>query len=133
MALVRRYRSSLAVGWVAAPVVLVLNLSGLSAEAAAMFLRIVLLVTPLLACTTAGVACLRGAGDTRTGMWVMILVNAINVGLSWSLVRGFGPLPALGFPGIAIGTAYRRGGRRAGRPGRPGARALRAPDSRWGG
>ncbi len=98
--------AALVIGWVAAPrFVRVLNLSGLSADAAAMFLRIVLLVTPLLACTTAGVACLRGAGDTRTGMWVMILVNAINVGLSWSLVRGFGPLPALGFRGIAIGTA----------------------------
>ena len=96
----------LAAGWVAVPhIVLVLNLTGLSAEAAAMFLRIVLLATPLLACTTAGIACLRGVGDTRTGMWVMILVNAINVGLSWSLVKGFGPLPALGFKGIAIGTA----------------------------
>jgi putative MATE family efflux protein len=100
----------LVVGWVASPrIVRVLNLSGLSAEAAAMFLRIVLLVTPLLACTTAGIACLRGVGDTRTGMWIMILVNAINVGLSWSLVGGFGPLPALGFRGIAIGTASGEG------------------------
>ena len=65
----------------------------------------VLLVTPLLACTTAGVACLRGVGDTRTGMWVMILVNAVNVTLSWSLVRGVGPIPRLGFAGIAIGTS----------------------------
>jgi putative MATE family efflux protein len=69
----------------------------------------VLAVTPLLACTMSGIACLRGAGDTRTGMWVMILVNAINVGLSWTLVRGLGPLPALGFPGIALGTACGEG------------------------
>src|SRR5262249_37844309 len=74
----------LAAGWFAAPwLVRVLNLTGSSAESAALFLRIVLTVTPLLACTTAGVACLRGAGDTRTGMWVMVLVNAINVALSW--------------------------------------------------
>jgi len=82
-----------------------LNLSGPSAQSATMFLRIVLMITPLLACTTAGVACLRGVGDTRTGMWVMILVNAVNAALSWTLVRGFGPIPSLGFPGIAIGTA----------------------------
>ena len=101
---------TLAVGWTVAPgVVRLLNLSGLSATASARFLRIVLMVTPLLACTTVGVACLRGAGDTRTGMWVMILVNAINVALSWSLVRGFGPIPALGFSGIAIGTAVGEG------------------------
>jgi putative MATE family efflux protein len=98
--------AALAAGWVAAPTLArVLNLEGRSAEAAALFLRIVLAVTPLLACTTVGIACLRGAGDTRTGMSVMILVNAINVALSWSLVRGIGPVPAVGFAGIALGTA----------------------------
>jgi putative MATE family efflux protein len=102
--------TTLAVGWVAAPwVIRGLSLSGLSADAAVLYLRIVLVVTPLLACTTAGIACLRGAGDTRTGMWVMILVNVINIALSWSMVRGFGPLPALGFPGIALGTACGEG------------------------
>jgi putative MATE family efflux protein len=97
-------------GWLAAPrIVRLLNLTGLSADSAAVFLRIVLAVTPLLACTAAGIACLRGAGDTRTGMWVMILVNAINVAVSWSLVRGIGPVPALGFAGIAVGTACGEG------------------------
>jgi putative MATE family efflux protein len=42
-------------------------------------------------------------------MWVMLLVNAINVGLSWSLVQGLGPFPRLGFPGIATGTAVGEG------------------------
>jgi putative MATE family efflux protein len=96
----------LVTGWAAAPwVVRVLNLSGLSAESATRFLRIVLMVTPLLACTSAGIASLRGAGDTRTGMWVMIAVNAINVTVGWTLVLGLGPFPALGFTGIAVGTA----------------------------
>ena len=101
---------TLAVGWGGAPaLVRVLNLTGLSATTAVLFLRIVLTITPLLACTTVGVACLRGSGDTKTGMWVMVLVNAINVGLSWSLVQGFGPFPKLGFAGIAIGTACGEG------------------------
>jgi putative MATE family efflux protein len=96
----------LAAGGLAAPaIVRAMNLEGVAADAGALFLRIVLLVSPLLACTAAGVACLRGAGDTRTGMWVMILVNVINVTMSWSLVRGLGPLPRLGFAGIAAGTA----------------------------
>jgi putative MATE family efflux protein len=100
----------MAVGMAVVPgVVRLLNLAGPSADLATLFLRIVLTITPLLACTTVGIACLRGAGDTRTGMWVMILVNAINVGLSWSLVQGFGAFPRLGFPGIAIGTACGEG------------------------
>jgi putative MATE family efflux protein len=96
----------LVAGWPLAPaIVRAMNLEGTDASRAALFFRIVLLVTPMLACTAVGVACLRGAGDTRTGMWVMALVNTINITLSWSLVRGYGPLPELGFAGIAIGTA----------------------------
>src|SRR5262249_40006713 len=101
---------ALIVSFATAPMIVrLLNLTGTTAESAALFLRIVLAITPLLACETVGVACLRGAGDTRTGMWVMILVNAINMAMSWTLMRGWGPLPALGFPGIAIGTACGEG------------------------
>ncbi|WP_406695385.1 MATE family efflux transporter [Singulisphaera sp. Ch08] len=102
--------ATFAIGWLTAPtIVWALNLTGLAATNATLFLKIVLTITPLLACTTVGVACLRGAGDTRTGMWVMILVNAINVVLSWSLLQGFGPFPKLGFAGIALGTAIGEG------------------------
>jgi len=98
------------VGWASVPwVVNVLNLGGRAGLEAVRFLRIVLTVTPLLACTTVGVACLRGAGDTRTGMWVMVFVNAVNAALSWSLVRGLGPFPAMGLSGIATGTACGEG------------------------
>lgn len=99
-----------ALSWPLAPqVVRGLALAGDPADSAASFLRIVLPTAPLLACTTVGIACLRGAGDTRAGMWVMILVNAINVSVSWSLVVGFWPLPAVGFRGIAVGTACAEG------------------------
>ena len=87
----------------------VLDLRGTAGAFAVQYLRIVLAAAPLVACTTVGIALLRGAGDTRTGMWVMILVNAINVVTSWSLVVGFGPLPAMGFRGIATGTALAEG------------------------
>ncbi len=98
------------VGWLVAPGLIgALNLGGRSAFEAARFLRIVLLVTPLLATTTVGIACLRGAGDTRTGMWVMVLVNAVNASVSWTLVRGLGPFPAIGLAGIASGTALGEG------------------------
>lgn len=60
---------------------------------------------PLTAVLLIGNAALRGAGDTRTPMLVMGLVNLVNVTLSWSLVYGLGPLPALGVLGAGIGSA----------------------------
>lgn len=86
-----------------------MNLTGLAADSAARYLRIVGAVMPLLACTSVGNACLRGAGDTRTGMKVMVLMNVVNIGLSWLLAVGWGPVPALGLTGIAAGTACGEG------------------------
>ena len=86
-------------------IVIAMNLTGLAAESSARFLRIVGAVIPLLACTTVGNACLRGAGDTRTGMKVMVLMNLVNIGLTWLLAVGWGPIRPLGLTGIAIGTA----------------------------
>ena len=102
--------AAVAIGTAAAPAIIAaLNLRGAAAVEATAFLRIVLLITPLLASEAVGVACLRGAGDTRTGMWVMALVNAINVAVSWTLVAGLSPWPSLGLRGIAIGTACGEG------------------------
>ena len=97
-------------GEVVAPwLVQTLNLQGNPAADATLFLRVVLLSVPLGAIMAAGIACLHGVGDTRTGMWVMFLVNAVNVGLAWPLVRGLGPIPACGFSGIVAGTAISEG------------------------
>src|SRR5262249_43980832 len=53
----------------------------------------------------AGIACLVGAGDTRTGLWVLGGVALINLPLAWLLSRGLGPFVGLGFQGISLGTA----------------------------
>lgn len=100
----------LVVGIPAAPwIVDRLALDARASSLATLYLRIILLATPLLACQAVGIACLRGAGDTRTGLKVMVLVNAINVSLSWTLVRGVGTIPSLGLAGIAVGTAVGHG------------------------
>lgn len=57
-----------------------------------------------------GTACLRGVGDTRTPLYVMLGANAVNVLLTWLLVSGNMGLPALGVAGAAIGTAVARSG-----------------------
>lgn len=96
--------------WLAAPALIAgLGLRDAAAAGAVEYLRIILVALPLMTCELVGNACLRGAGDTRTGMTIMVLVNAVNVGLSWSLVRGWGPFPALGLAGVATGTAVAEG------------------------
>jgi putative MATE family efflux protein len=56
-----------------------------------------------------GIACLRGAGDTRSGLFCMAMVNAFNVVLSTCLVTGLGPCPSWGWDGLAVGTAVGHG------------------------
>lgn len=82
-----------------------LGLEGNAARSAVIFVRVIAISAPLIAGSVAGVACLRGSGDTRTGMWVVVLVNVINVSVSWLLVKGWGPIPPQGIAGVAIGTA----------------------------
>jgi zinc transport system permease protein len=53
----------------------------------------------------AGIACLVGAGDTLSGLWIRAGVAVFNVPLAWGFFHGFGPFPAMGFVGIALGTA----------------------------
>ena len=94
------------VGELVAPALIqTLSLQGNAATDATLFLQVVLVTMPLGGVMAAGIACLHGVGDTRTGMWIMVLVNLINVLLAWPLVRGLGPIPACGFPGIIAGTA----------------------------
>jgi putative MATE family efflux protein len=56
-----------------------------------------------------GTAALRGMGDTRTPLYVMLGVNGINILLSWLLINGNIGAPALGVEGTAISAAVARG------------------------
>src|SRR5512136_1548989 len=52
-----------------------------------------------------GNAVMRGAGDTRTPLLVMLAVNVINIGVAWSLTQGVAGLPKLGVVGSGLGAA----------------------------
>jgi MATE family, multidrug efflux pump len=82
-----------------------LNLEGESARLAGDFLRVQFALLVFQVLEQVGVACLIGAGDTRTGLVVMAGVATANIPLAWTLGFGFDPIPALGFVGIALGTA----------------------------
>jgi putative MATE family efflux protein len=84
----------------------------LETDAAALtvrYLNILVPIIPLMMLEQVGIACLRGAGDTRTGLAIKVLVNVVNTGLSVVLLLGWGPFPKLGWEGIAIGTAAGHG------------------------
>ncbi len=50
-----------------------------------------------------GNASLRGAGDTRTPLYVMLVVNVVNVVVAWTAINGPFGLPQLGVVGSALG------------------------------
>ncbi len=93
-------------GIFAAPsVIALLGLTGDAAAFAVQFLRPLLGLLVFQVLEQAGIACLIGAGDTRTGPIVSGLVALLNIPLAWCMFHGLGPIPPLGFTGIAFGTA----------------------------
>ncbi|WP_238602568.1 MATE family efflux transporter [Fimbriiglobus ruber] len=81
-----------------------LNLEGEGAAHAVAYLNPLAVLLPCYMIEVGGIACLVGAGDTRTGLKVLATVVFINVPLAWGFSHGTGPFPDLGFVGIAWGT-----------------------------
>jgi putative MATE family efflux protein len=75
----------------------------------ATYMRIASMVFALSALMFVGNACLRGAGDTRTTMMVMAVVNVLNIVVAWTAINGPFGLPKLGVAGSALGAAVGRG------------------------
>lgn len=105
-----------------------LTKSDRGAEAFATYLQIVALGTPFMAVLAAGIAALRGAGDSMRPLWAMVAVNVVNVVASWLLcgedlgrvvhqggavtteVIFSNPSPVrMGIGGIALGTVIANG------------------------
>ncbi|HMC10807.1 MAG TPA: MATE family efflux transporter, partial [Pirellulaceae bacterium] len=84
---------------------ILMGLKGTAAAAAERYLTIEFCVLPAVMVERVAIACLRGAGDTVSGLVTMAIVNVINMGCSYALCVGLGPLPELGWTGIALGTA----------------------------
>jgi len=59
---------------------------------------------PLSAMLYAGSASLTGAGDTRTPMIIMLIVNMVNAAVAYTLINGPGPFPELKVLGSGLGA-----------------------------
>jgi putative MATE family efflux protein len=82
----------------------ILGLEGPTVDVSVEYLRPLAGMLPFYMIEVGGIACLVGAGDTRTGLKVLATVAAVNVPLAWGLSHGAWGLPDLGFLGIAWGT-----------------------------
>jgi putative MATE family efflux protein len=78
------------------------------APLATRYLQISSFGMPLTGVTFLLNAALRGAGDTKTPLLVMLLVNGLNILISWVLVGGQFGLAPLGVDGAAWGSTVGR-------------------------
>lgn len=95
-----------AVTWLGAPLLADwMTPDEVSAALARRYVSYILLAVPAMMIEQIGTACLRGAGDTFSGLAARVVLNVVNVSVSSALVTGALGLPRLGIAGLAIGTA----------------------------
>ncbi len=82
-----------------------MQLKGEAHRFAVEYLEVVAVTIPLLAVSQISAACLKGAGDMVSGFLVKGVVVLVNIVVSTMLVTGWGPVEAVGWKGIAMGTA----------------------------
>lgn len=68
------------------------------------YLRVIFIAMPAMLLLVLVMTALRGAGDTMTPLWFMVLSVVLDGGLNPLFIRGFGPQPALGIAGSAWAT-----------------------------
>jgi MATE family, multidrug efflux pump len=88
-------------------IIALLGVTGIEADLAASYIRVYSLTMPAAGAASAMTAAMRGAGDARRPLLVMLVVNGANILAAWTLMNG---IPALGIPpigvvGSAIGAA----------------------------
>ncbi|HEX8623388.1 MAG TPA: MATE family efflux transporter [Allosphingosinicella sp.] len=92
-------------GWLLAPAIL--DLLGTPADAAPLalaYLRVIFIAMPPALIMISWMMALRGAGDSLTPLWFMILAVLLDSGLNPVFILGLGPAPRLGIAGAATAT-----------------------------
>jgi putative MATE family efflux protein len=93
------------VGWLLAPSLLRLLATPEASRVQALsYLRVIFATMPFGTLSMMLGMGLRGSGDAKTPLHSMILTVALDVVLNPLLIRGFGPIPALGIAGSALST-----------------------------
>ena len=92
-------------GYFLAPAILhLLGTPAAAAPLALAYLRVIFLAMPALLLLTMLMMTLRGAGDSMTPLWFMLVAVVLDSGLNPVFIRGLGPAPRLGIAGSATAT-----------------------------
>jgi putative MATE family efflux protein len=92
-------------GYFLAPAILhLLGTPGDAAPLALAYLRVIFLAIPALLLLTLLMMALRGAGDSLTPLWFMLVAVVLDSGLNPFFIRGWGPFPRMGIAGSAMST-----------------------------
>jgi len=93
-------------GWFLSPAILALL--GTPADAAPLalaYLRVIFIAMPTMILMALLMMALRGAGDSITPLWFMIVSVLLDSGLNPVFILGLGPAPKMGIAGSATATA----------------------------
>jgi putative MATE family efflux protein len=92
-------------GWFLSPAILsLLGTPGPAAPLALAYLRVIFLAMPALLLLTMLMMSLRGAGDSLTPLWFMLVAVLLDSGLNPVFILGLGPAPRMGIAGSATAT-----------------------------
>ena len=86
------------------PLLRVMGAEPAARDAGVTWMRAASIGFPLTAVLWVGNASLQGAGDTRTPMIIMLVVNLVNAVVAYTLINGPGPFPELKVLGSGLGA-----------------------------
>jgi putative MATE family efflux protein len=86
------------------PLLVVMSTPGDSLPLAVAYMRVIFLALPFLYMYAFVMAVLRGAGDSKTPFYFMLLSVVIDIALNPLFIFGLGPVPRLGIAGSALAT-----------------------------
>lgn len=86
------------------PLLLAMRTPPESLELAVAYMRVIFLALPFLYMYAFVMAVLRGAGDSKTPFFFMLLSVGIDIALNPVFIFGWGPIPRLGIAGSALAT-----------------------------
>ena len=95
---------ALAMALAADPLLRVMGAEPAARDAGVTWMRAASIGFPLTAILWVGNASLQGAGDTRTPMIIMLVVNLVNAVVAYLLINGPGPFPELKVLGSGLGA-----------------------------
>ena len=86
------------------PILIAMKTPADSLPLAIAYMRVIFLALPCLYMYAFIMAVLRGAGDSKTPFYFMLLSVVIDIGLNPVFIFGVGPIPRLGIAGSALAT-----------------------------